>query len=142
MIVGFPGATRGDVVELERFLSAARLDAVGVFDYSDEEGTEAAGLSAKVSRATITRRSARLTSLVEELTAQRAEERVGSVVEVLVESVTDEGVEGRAAHQGPEDGSTTLERAAGLAVGDLIPARVTATVGVDLVAVPVGDRHG
>jgi ribosomal protein S12 methylthiotransferase len=139
VIVGFPGETRGDVVELERFLSAAHLDAVGVFDYSDEEGTEAVGLSGKVSRATITRRYARITELVEELTAQRAEDRLDTVVEVLVESVTADGVEGRAAHQGPEDGSTTLERAAGVAVGDLVPARVTATVGVDLVASPVGD---
>jgi ribosomal protein S12 methylthiotransferase RimO len=138
VIVGFPGETRADVVELERFLSAARLDAVGVFDYSDEEGTEAVGLPGKVSRATITRRYARITGLVEELTAQRAEERLDTVVEVLVESVTADGVEGRAAHQGPEDGSTTLEHATGVAVGDLVAARVTATVGVDLVAVPRG----
>ena len=41
VIVGFPGETEADVAELERFLSAARLDAVGVFGYSDEDGTEA-----------------------------------------------------------------------------------------------------
>jgi ribosomal protein S12 methylthiotransferase RimO len=144
VIVGFPGETRADVAELERFLTAAGLDAVGVFDYSDEEGTEAAGLPGKVGKAAIARRYDRITGLVEELTAQRAEERIGSVVEVLVESVTAEGAEGRAAHQGPEDGSTTIEDAAGVAVGDLVPARVTGTVGVDLVAVPVdpsGPRH-
>ena len=43
-IVGFPGETEADVAELERFLTAARLDAIGVFGYSDEDGTEAAGL--------------------------------------------------------------------------------------------------
>ena len=42
VIVGFPGETEDDVAELERFLVAARLDAVGVFGYSDEDGTEAA----------------------------------------------------------------------------------------------------
>ena len=42
VIVGFPGETRADVAELERFLTEARLDAIGVFDYSDEDGTEAA----------------------------------------------------------------------------------------------------
>ncbi|MGO4428933.1 radical SAM protein, partial [Streptomyces sp. MCAF7] len=41
-IVGFPGETEDDLAELERFLGAARLDAIGVFGYSDEEGTEAA----------------------------------------------------------------------------------------------------
>ena len=49
-IVGFPGETRADVDELVRFLTEARLDAIGVFDYSDEDGTEAAGLPGKVSR--------------------------------------------------------------------------------------------
>jgi len=138
-IVGFPGETRGDVAELERFLSAARLDAIGVFDYSDEDGTEAAGLSGKVTAATVTRRYGRISALAEELCNQRAEERLGSAVDVLVEAVTADGVEGRAAHQAPEvDGSTTLvghDRPP--RVGDLVRATVTACDGVDLVAVPV-----
>ena len=73
--------------ELERFLEEARLDAVGVFGYSDEDGTEAAGFSDKVGAATIARRVTRLTDLVEQLTAQRAEERIGTEVEVLLEEI-------------------------------------------------------
>jgi tRNA A37 methylthiotransferase MiaB len=79
--------------------------------------------------------------LVEELTAQRAEERIGERVEVLVESVEDGVVEGRAAHQGPEvDGTTTLAgpAAGGLRVGDLVHAVVVDSDGVDLVARPEG----
>ena len=140
VIVGFPGETRADVAELERFLSAARLDAIGVFDYSDEDGTEAATLPGKVSRATVKRRYERLSALADELCAQRAEERLGSTVSVLVERVSAEdggdGVEGRAEHQAPEvDGSVTLVgEVAGLRVGDLVPAVVTGTTGVDLTA--------
>ncbi|HEX6968357.1 MAG TPA: 30S ribosomal protein S12 methylthiotransferase RimO [Micromonosporaceae bacterium] len=144
-IVGFPGETRTDVNELVRFLSAARLDAIGVFDYSDEEGTEAATLPGKVPAATIKRRYDRLLTLAEELCAQRAEERIGSTVEVLIDFVEDGLVEGRAAHQAPEvDGSTTLVAPAdgdvdlaALRPGDLVRARVTGTEGVDLIAVPV-----
>jgi len=144
-IVGFPGETRADVSELVRFLSAARLDAIGVFDYSDEEGTEAASLPGKVSPATIKRRYDKLCALADELCSQRAEERVGSTVEVLVASVDDGQVEGWAAHQAPEvDGSTTLVAAptagvevAALRPGDLVRATVTGTEGVDLMAVPV-----
>ncbi|MDG4829695.1 30S ribosomal protein S12 methylthiotransferase RimO [Solwaraspora sp. WMMD1047] len=141
-IVGFPGETRADVAELVRFLSAARLDAIGVFDYSDEDGTEAAGLPGKVPAATVKRRYDRLAALADELCSQRAEERVGSTVEVLVDTVDDGLVEGRAAHQAPEvDGSTTLVAAggvdlAGLRPGDLVRATVTGTEGVDLLAVP------
>ena len=135
VIVGFPGETRADVAELVRFLEAARLDAVGVFAYSDEDGTEAAGLPGKVRADTVARRYEKLGALVEELCAQRAEERVGSVVQVLVETVAGDRAEGRAAHQGPEDGSTTLALG-GVPVepGDLVRARVTGTDGVDLVA--------
>src|SRR5580693_1535971 len=47
VIVGFPGETEADLEELERFLVEARLDAVGVFGYSDEDGTEAEGMTGK-----------------------------------------------------------------------------------------------
>ena len=43
-IVGFPGETEADVAELHRFLTEARLDAIGIFGYSEEDGTEAASL--------------------------------------------------------------------------------------------------
>ena len=139
VIVGFPGETRADVDELARFLAAARLDAVGVFGYSDEDGTEAARMPGKVRRDTVARRVARLSDLVDELVAQRAEERLGSIVEVLVESVDGGAVEGRAEHQAPEvDGTTTLLGAVDAAVGDIVAARVVATNGVDLVAEAAG----
>jgi ribosomal protein S12 methylthiotransferase len=143
VIAGFPGETRADVTELERFLTAARLDAVGVFGYSDEDGTEAASLTGKVGTETVRRRVARLTDLVEELVAQRAEDRLGSRVDVLVESTEEGVVEGRAEHQAPEvDGTTTLRGplVAGLSVGDLVGARVVASAGVDLVAEPIAAR--
>jgi tRNA A37 methylthiotransferase MiaB len=142
-IVGFPGETRADVDELVRFLTEARLDAIGVFDYSDEDGTEAAGLSGKVRPDAIKRRYDRISALADELCAQRAEDRLGSTVEVLVDTVADGEIEGRAEHQAPEvDGSTTLvpsdrEHDLGLKPGDLVRARVIATEGVDLIATPV-----
>jgi ribosomal protein S12 methylthiotransferase RimO len=145
VIVGFPGETEDDVDELEAFLVAARLDAVGVFGYSDEEGTEAATYDAKLPDEVVRERVERITSLVEELTAQRAEDRVGEQVDVLVEYV-DEQVEGRAAHQAPEvDGATALVEGGALdpselRVGDLVTATVVGTDGIDLVATVSGRR--
>ncbi|MEO7233795.1 MAG: 30S ribosomal protein S12 methylthiotransferase RimO [Lapillicoccus sp.] len=141
VIVGFPGETEADVAELEAFLSAARLDVVGVFGYSDEDGTEAETLDGKLPEVVVAERVDRLTALVEELTARRAEERVGERVEVLVEEVTTEDgvveVTGRTAYQGPDvDGTTSILLAAGEpvpGVGDLVPVTVVDTVGVDLV---------
>jgi tRNA A37 methylthiotransferase MiaB len=139
VIVGFPGETEDDLAELERFLVAARLDAVGVFGYSDEDGTEAETLPEHLPQHEVDERVERLTSLVEELTAQRAEERVGERVSVLVEALTAHGAEGRAAHQAPEvDGATTLV-GTGFTVGQLVEAVVTGTEGIDLIAEPVAD---
>ncbi|MDH6113054.1 ribosomal protein S12 methylthiotransferase [Kitasatospora sp. MAP12-15] len=134
-IVGFPGETEEDFAELERFITNAGLDAIGVFGYSDEDGTEAAGFDGKLPEDVVSDRLARLSKLAEELTAQRAEQRIDTLVEVLVESVEDGVVEGRAAHQAPEtDGLTTLLGAPDAQVGQFYRARVVASEGVDLVA--------
>lgn len=140
-IVGFPGETEQDLATLCDFLVDARLDAVGIFGYSDEDGTEAESLQDKLDEDEIADRVDHVSRLVEELTAQRAEERIGEEHLVLVESIdggTAEGstAEGRGAHQGPEvDGSMTLEELPeGVQVGDLVTATVTGSDGVDLLA--------
>jgi len=147
VIVGFPGETEEDVDILCDFLSGAGLDAIGVFGYSDEDGTEAETYDGKLDEDTIAARLDRVTRLAEDLTSARAESRVGESVEVLVESVEGDTAEGRAAHQGPEvDGSTTLTGLPdGLAIGDLVSAEVVGTDGVDLIAefaAHVGAREG
>jgi ribosomal protein S12 methylthiotransferase len=135
-IVGFPGETAADLTELELFLSEARLDAIGIFGYSDEDGTEAATLPGRPSDEDIARRVEDFSDLAEEVMTQRAADRVGETIEVLIEEPLGDGrYEGRAAHQAPEvDGTTTVVSSVPLAVGDLVTARVTESDGVDLVA--------
>ncbi|MGH3761051.1 30S ribosomal protein S12 methylthiotransferase RimO [Actinophytocola sp.] len=138
VIVGFPGETEEELAELERFLTEARLDVVGVFGYSDEDGTEAARLGGKLDPRVVAERVARLSELVEQLTAQRAEDRVGDEVLVLVERVEGGECAGRAAHQGPEvDGECLLTGEAELMVGDLVRGKVVGAEGVDLIVAPV-----
>src|SRR3954463_4007842 len=137
-IVGFPGETKADVAELEGFLIDARLDAIGIFGYSDEDGTEAATFDRKVRRDAVDRRVTRITALAEELVAQRAEDRLGETIEVLVESTEDGVVEGRAAHQAPEtDGSTVVRATGDVQVGDIVRCVVDGSDGIDLLATAV-----
>jgi ribosomal protein S12 methylthiotransferase RimO len=138
-IVGFPGETEADLAELERFLTHARLDAIGVFGYSDEDGTEAAGYEGKLDEDVVAERLAKISRLAEEMTAQRAEQRIGSTVTVLIESIDEDedgSVIGRSEHQAPEtDGITSLTGDFdGVEVGDLVVAKVVASEGVDLIA--------
>jgi MiaB/RimO family radical SAM methylthiotransferase len=150
VIVGFPGETESDVAELERFLIAARLDAIGVFGYSDEDGTEAETFTGKLDPSEVADRLARVGGLAEELMTQRAEDRIGDKIQVMIEDVSGDEVIGRACHQAPEtDGSVRLvpvrtgEAVAvaarmgdpvALRPGEIVPAIVVDSDGVDLVA--------
>ncbi len=137
-IVGFPGETAEDLTELELFLSHAGLDAIGIFGYSDEDGTEAASLSGQLDAAEISRRVEEFAALADELMTQRAENRLGETLDVLIEEPSEDGPDGsylgRAAHQAPEvDGVTTVISDGPLAAGDMVRAVVTGSEGVDLI---------
>ena len=141
-IVGFPGETADDLRELELFLSHAQLDAIGIFGYSDEDGTEAASLPGHLDEAEVSRRVEEFAGLADELMAQRAESRLGETLDVLIEEEADDGPPGaflgRAAHQAPEvDGVTTVRTRVPtlqLVPGDMVRAVVTGSDGVDLIA--------
>ena len=136
VIVGFPGETQEEFDELVKFISQARLDAIGVFGYSDEDKTEALTLENKVEQDVINFRVELLSKLVDEFLMQRAQERIGEHVRVLIED--EESQEGRAEHQGPEvDGSTFVKGRAKYKVGEYVDAVITEVAGVDLIAVPL-----
>ncbi len=143
VIVGFPGETEADVAELEHFLTEARLDVVGVFGYSDEDGTEGERLDGHLPDEVVAQRVERLSALVEELTAQRALERVGEHVTVLVEEHDEDDptvVVGRADHQGPDvDGVCHVRVGDGTALpepGSFVDGVVVDAEGVDLLVEP------
>lgn len=132
-IVGFPGESDAQFMDLVEFLSQAQLDAIGVFGYSDEDKTEAAELVNKVAPELITERVSELSTLVDELITQRAEMRIGEQIRVLVEDEIEQ--EGRAAHQGPDvDGSTFIKSRNKYRVGEYVDAVVSDVSGVDLIA--------
>jgi tRNA A37 methylthiotransferase MiaB len=135
-IVGFPGESAHDLEELELFLSSARLDAIGVFGYSDEDGTEAESLPGHLDEAEVARRVEEVADLAEELMSQRGADRIGQTVDVLIEEKVGDGeYEGRSAHQAPEvDGSTTVRAGRELVPGQIVRATVTGSDGVDLTA--------
>jgi len=142
-IVGFPGETPDDVEALRQFLTDARLDAIGVFGYSAEDGTEAAGLAGELSEDEVADRVSDLADLADELMTQRAADRIGEIMDVLIdEDLGDGRYLGRGPHQAPEVDGTVEVSAAGAAPGDLLRVRVTGSDGVDLTAVPAAAGAG
>jgi ribosomal protein S12 methylthiotransferase RimO len=134
-IVGFPGETEEDFDDLANFITQAKLDAVGIFGYSDEDKTEALELSDKVDADVIGQRVETLSALADEMVSLRAQARIGENVRVLIEDA--ELQEGRAAHQGPEVDGTTTFIGTNFAVGQYVDAVVIDSMGADLVAKPL-----
>ena len=134
-IVGFPGETEDDYNDLANFIASAKLDAIGVFGYSDEDNTEALDHGDKVDEDLIKERVESLSRLADEMVSARAQARIGEKVRVLIED--SELQEGRAAHQGPEVDGTTSFIDTNFEVGQYIDAVVIDSMGADLVARPL-----
>ena len=106
-IVGFPGETEADYKELEAFITAAKIDWLGVFTYSDEEGAAAFNLAddTKVPNRTIQARRRKLMKLQQKISTKTKAEWVGREIDLLVEGPSEETDllwEGRTSLHAPE----------------------------------------
>lgn len=109
VIAGYPGESRKDANELKAFLDAAQFDYVGIFPYSREDGTVAAGLSHQIKKKTALVRVQALRDLADGIGFAKAEQCVGREVDLLICGSDEEGVYGRTQGQAPEvDGITYL----------------------------------
>jgi ribosomal protein S12 methylthiotransferase len=132
-IVGFPGETDEDFAELLAFVREVRFDRVGVFRYSDEEGTSAHALAGKVPRAVARRRHRELMAVQREIMREKLAAQVGETAQVLVDSGGRDRAVGRLWSQAPEVDGTVLLRG-GARAGELLRARLTGVRDVDLEA--------
>jgi len=136
-IVGFPGETDRDFEELLAFVEAAQFDNVGVFTFSDEEGTTSFDLPDRIAPRVKESRKRRLMSLQKRIAARRNRRRVGETVEVLVEGThadTDLLLRGRLSTQAPEIDGSVLINDGTAAPGDFVTCEVTEAHPYDLVA--------
>jgi ribosomal protein S12 methylthiotransferase len=136
-IVGFPGETEKDFDELLAFVEAAQFDNVGVFTFSDEEGTASFDLPDRIPPRVKEARKRRLMSLQKRIAARRNRGRVGETVEVLVEGThadTDLLLRGRLSTQAPDIDGSVLINDGTAAPGDFVTCEVTEAHPYDLVA--------
>jgi ribosomal protein S12 methylthiotransferase len=139
-ITGFPGETDEDFDEVITFINNVEFDNVGVFLYSDEEGTVAFDLDGKVQRRTATRRRNQLMKQQAKISKRKLKSLVGRRVEILLEGHSDESdllLKGRMETQAPDiDGSVLINDTGDLnpKVGEFYPVEITESLEYDLVA--------
>ena len=140
-IVGFPGESLTDFEQLEQFIGEARFDWLGVFNYSDEEGSGAFGLDAKVPKRTIEARRRRLMKLQQGISQRAKLQWVGREVMLLAEGPSEETEllwEGRTQFHAPEiDGKVYINdfgELEALEAGRFYRAEITEAHDYDLVA--------
>ncbi|RMG19643.1 MAG: 30S ribosomal protein S12 methylthiotransferase RimO [Deltaproteobacteria bacterium] len=135
-IVGHPGETEADFAALCDFVRECRFDRVGVFTYSDEEGTAAFDQDEKVPGEVAEARRAHLMEIQREIAREKNRALLGRTVEVLVEGASEETdllLQGRYWGQAPEiDGQVYINRGEA-APGSLVPVEITEAADYDLV---------
>ena len=138
-IVGFPGETEGDFDEVLTFVNNVQFDNVGVFLYSDEEGTGAFDLDSKILRRVAARRRNQLMKQQAKLSTKKLRSMIGRTVEVLLEGRSDESdllLQGRMETQAPEiDGHVLINDTGDIepVTGEFYKVEITDSLEYDLI---------
>ena len=135
LITGFPGETEEDFQDVLSFISEERFDRLGVFPYSQEEGTPAASMENQITESVKNKRLSRIMELQQEIAFQKAEEQRGRILKALITGYDEE--EGRVILRSymdsPEIDSFIFVKGPERVSGDFVHVKVVDTEGYDLI---------
>jgi ribosomal protein S12 methylthiotransferase len=143
LIVGFPGETDADFEELLEFVEEAQFERLGVFKYSEEEGTAAARMATEISEEEKEQRWQELMDLQSQISRKKNEALIGSIQRVIIDEVAVESdkATGRTQGHAPEvDGTVyvesrkSLRERAPIHGGDMIDVKITGALDYDLIS--------
>lgn len=140
VLVGFPGETDYDIEQLLAFMESSRFHHLGVFRYSEEEGTPAVGLAPQVSKRDSYNRHRKVMALQKKIVKKNNRSLIGKTVDVLIEDIADDSgfvLEGRHVGQAPEIDGMTYVTNAEASIGDIITCKIIDFKEYDLVAQPI-----
>ena len=134
LMVGYPGETESHFGELKNFVKNARFERMGVFTYSEEEGTRAAKLADTVPQSVKEERAAELMELQQQISQEINETKIGKNFKTIIDGREGEFYIGRSEHDSPEIDNEVLIRANGpaLKIGEFYSIRITKADAFDL----------
>ena len=135
LITGFPGETEEDFQDVLSFITEERFDRLGVFPYSQEEGTPAASMENQIPESVKNKRLSRIMELQQEIAFQKAEEQRGRILKALITGYDEE--EGRVILRSymdsPEIDSFIFVKGPERVSGEFVQVKVLDTEGYDLI---------
>ena len=135
LITGFPGETEEDFQDVLSFITEERFDRLGVFPYSQEEGTPAASMENQIPESVKNKRLSRIMELQQEIAFQKTEEQRGRILKALITGYDEE--EGRVILRSymdsPEIDSFIFVKGPERESGDFVQVKVVDTEGYDLI---------
>jgi ribosomal protein S12 methylthiotransferase len=132
IITGFPAETEQEFEELEDFVRTMEFDRLGVFTYSQEDGTTAFPLGDPIPQEEKERRQQRLYDVQEDVASEKREARLGTTERILIERDEDGYYFGRSRYDAPEvDHCIRIESERGLSIGDFVTARISAVADLE-----------
>lgn len=135
LITGFPGETEEDFQDVLSFITEERFDRLGVFPYSQEEGTPAASMENQIPESVKNKRLSRIMELQQEIAFQKTEEQRGRILKALITGYDEE--EGRVILRSymdsPEIDSFIFVKGPERVRGDFVQVKVVDTEGYDLI---------
>lgn len=134
LIVGFPNETEEDFTELEEFLKEYKLDNVGVFKYSKEEGTSAAEMDNHLSEEIKVERYNKLMEIQKEIVENLNKLKISKIYDTIIEGRKGKYFIGRSTEMAPEiDGNIFIETDENLKKGDIVKVKINKTLDYDLI---------
>ena len=135
LITGFPGETEEDFQDVLSFITEERFDRLGVFPYSQEEGTPAASMENQIPESVKNKRLSRIMELQQEIAFQKAEEQRGRILKALITGYDEEEGRGilRSYMDSPEIDSFIFVEGPERVSGDFVRVKVVDTEGYDLI---------
>ena len=136
MIVGFPGETEEDFIELYEFVNRAKFEKLGAFKYSKEDGTPASRIKEQIHPKTKQARYNKLMELENKIATIKSEEKIGNIYEALIEGKTEDGEYyiGRSYMDIPdEDGVIFVKSKENIEIGNWINCKITDVAQYDLI---------
>lgn len=136
IIVGFPGETEEDFQELKDFVKDIKFDKLGVFKYSQEEGTPAANMEKQIDEEVKEKRENELMIIQQEISKEKNLKKIGKTYKVLVEEYDDMMWYGRSYEMAPEiDGQILFSSEQNIEIGSIVEVKITSALEYDLIGV-------